>query len=798
MDFVYVDQNDIDIHNNNIELVKSKKILKMHHITLSIFNKYDYVITDNIAYYLTLKNKTDLLGKIIYINKNSSFFFANNNIKLNIPTTNLNEANTILYKNIDELQNIDITNKSIIKYDSYLDRLLPKLLSGNIDNLEKIITLTTTITNYPIRIKYIDYLKYNQPIKVKKGELYGFVRQGFEFYNRINPKEKEVKENHFNLVPNFIFQKQFYNITISSFIVNSSEKELFILYMPDDDYLITYQQLIKSIECQHEIIIGKNDTVLDDMSKKTYYYILGLSNSMFDNKFIVNIFDYYSDIIKKFISNTKITTSKKYDKEKFIICCNYYFGLKRYNMPNLDDFINKNSELFNTKQVALLTKEINSYGGNQKTSIQIYDILVTSGCSVKVICLGEKRYSSKMLNLQYIHNTDFEYTSLNNLPNKLNQFDYIIVNKLNEYFQIKNQVTKKDFIITHNSLDPFNNIIKNVNKVFTVNTVNIACLYDVGNNYPIAKHINYVDITNIVRNRTNFSYKVAYVGRFSKEKNVNSLLEAWNQVIEVHNNLELLIIGSGDTSCVKEYNNVKFLGQMELESILITLMNCDYLILPSYTEGLPFCALEAMSVGTPVITYNICGCDEIIFDGQTGFLSKLVGYGEYKYKVSNTWEIFHVLDRYSETNISNLRNTILKAYEIDYNKWKEMSNKCFELIENYHCYDVSRKNLLKILNNNIAVLICGTSKENINHVMFKEIIEETDYMNFDIIVSVRNSNIYDNMNGFLSKLYRLDQECIFINDSYKIMDRKGDFIVFANCSNRENTYNVDCIDDLFM
>jgi glycosyltransferase involved in cell wall biosynthesis len=42
--------------------------------------------------------------------------------------------------------------------------------------------------------------------------------------------------------------------------------------------------------------------------------------------------------------------------------------------------------------------------------------------------------------------------------------------------------------------------------------------------------------------------------------------------------------------------------------------------LPSYREGVPRSAIEAMSTGLPVVASDIRGCREVVADGVTGLL----------------------------------------------------------------------------------------------------------------------------------------------------------------------------------
>jgi glycosyltransferase involved in cell wall biosynthesis len=59
------------------------------------------------------------------------------------------------------------------------------------------------------------------------------------------------------------------------------------------------------------------------------------------------------------------------------------------------------------------------------------------------------------------------------------------------------------------------------------------------------------------------------------------------------------------------------LGQEEIPA---RLRAATIFVLPSFAEGVPVVAMEAMAVGTPVVTTRIAGIPELIEDGVSGLL----------------------------------------------------------------------------------------------------------------------------------------------------------------------------------
>lgn len=100
-----------------------------------------------------------------------------------------------------------------------------------------------------------------------------------------------------------------------------------------------------------------------------------------------------------------------------------------------------------------------------------------------------------------------------------------------------------------------------------------------------------------------------FLGRLDKLKGIDKLIIAWKEI----RNEELIVVGKGpEEEKIKKYinenqiNNVKLLGFKEKKDVMELLSYAKALIVPSqWYEGFPMTIVEALSVGTPVITTDI-------------------------------------------------------------------------------------------------------------------------------------------------------------------------------------------------
>jgi len=161
-------------------------------------------------------------------------------------------------------------------------------------------------------------------------------------------------------------------------------------------------------------------------------------------------------------------------------------------------------------------------------------------------------------------------------------------------------------------------------------------------------------------------------GRLVDQKDFETLLRAFGKVIEKNSQARLLIAGAGPKE--QELENLQSeLGirdQVELVGYLDNLsayMNAaDLFVLSSESEGFGIVLVEAMAVGTPVVSTDCPhGPSEILKNGEYG---QLVDVGDeeamassIRYVLSNKYKPKRVEERAKEFTVSKIANKYLNT-----------------------------------------------------------------------------------------------------------------------------------------
>ena len=115
--------------------------------------------------------------------------------------------------------------------------------------------------------------------------------------------------------------------------------------------------------------------------------------------------------------------------------------------------------------------------------------------------------------------------------------------------------------------------------------------------------------------------RVLYVGILTQRKGLSYLIEAASNLSAL---VELTLIGSKHpTKCLpleKALRVHRWIPSLPHHEILKEMRRNDVLVLPSLFEGFGLVILEAMSQGLPVIITPNTGGDDIVSDGEDGFI----------------------------------------------------------------------------------------------------------------------------------------------------------------------------------
>jgi glycosyltransferase involved in cell wall biosynthesis len=119
-------------------------------------------------------------------------------------------------------------------------------------------------------------------------------------------------------------------------------------------------------------------------------------------------------------------------------------------------------------------------------------------------------------------------------------------------------------------------------------------------------------------------FVIGYIGRLVKLKNLETLLASFHILKADRPNVRLMIVGDGPERANLEHlakqlgigDRTEFLGFRE--DAVACLKDFDVFVLPSLSEGIPRCIMEAMAASVPVVVSDIPGNRNLVSHGETG------------------------------------------------------------------------------------------------------------------------------------------------------------------------------------
>lgn len=119
-----------------------------------------------------------------------------------------------------------------------------------------------------------------------------------------------------------------------------------------------------------------------------------------------------------------------------------------------------------------------------------------------------------------------------------------------------------------------------------------------------------------------------FIGRLVGDKGINELIAAFKAITYRYSMAKLLLVGEQEQELdplysdtideIKTNPNIISVGFQQDVRPYLSISDC--LVFPSYREGFPNVVLQAGAMGLPSIVSDINGCNEIIKDGQNGWI----------------------------------------------------------------------------------------------------------------------------------------------------------------------------------
>ena len=181
---------------------------------------------------------------------------------------------------------------------------------------------------------------------------------------------------------------------------------------------------------------------------------------------------------------------------------------------------------------------------------------------------------------------------------------------------------------------------------------------------------NGINIKNIRVNKFRKDKTFIVVGRLDEEKLCEQIINTFSKIPEIFN-VKLIFLGDGAqqnyleslTDQLKQSHRIIFKGAVD--DVGDHLINADFYLSASLSEGMSNALLESMALGVPGLVSNVSGVEEIVIDNKNGFIfeprdekifyEKLIytiNCSEKDYNEMSRLASEHILKNFSMDNIS--------------------------------------------------------------------------------------------------------------------------------------------------
>jgi len=123
---------------------------------------------------------------------------------------------------------------------------------------------------------------------------------------------------------------------------------------------------------------------------------------------------------------------------------------------------------------------------------------------------------------------------------------------------------------------------------------------------------------------TNGEVRLLYVGRISKEKDLDVLAQAYRRLRDEGLSIQLFVVGHGpySTTLAETMPDAVFTGYLKGKELAAAYASADIFVFPSTTDTFGNVIIEAQASGVPVIVSDSGGPKELVEDNTNGLITK--------------------------------------------------------------------------------------------------------------------------------------------------------------------------------
>jgi glycosyltransferase involved in cell wall biosynthesis len=252
-----------------------------------------------------------------------------------------------------------------------------------------------------------------------------------------------------------------------------------------------------------------------------------------------------------------------------------------------------------------------------------------------------------------------------------------------------------------------------------------------------------------------------FLGRIVSDKGINEMINAFKRLNNEVALIKLLLVGPLeshldplDKKTIKEIESNKNIINIGLQNdVRPYFAIADILVFPSYREGFPNVVMEAGAMGLPSIVSNINGCNEIIKEGENGWIIPVKDeeaiYNKMKYCIENSNEVVKVANNSRELITSRYEqkiiwDSLLEEYQKleigkrnDHNKIIKRKKICF-VVPSIGSARVFLKNHFKELSINFDIYLVANVLEEELIYLADSPIKEIKHINLTRSISILN------------------------------------------------------------